>query len=191
VNIEISIVISHRSHADRFLEPPSVRGFAAGLVAAAFGALLLRLFPGLELKLFAGSAARLVGLFTGSPVLWTGQCWELPSATVPVAITAACSATDFFLMAAALIAWQLARRGRRLAFAIPTGVVVAAPLAISINALRIIAVAEAHRWVIPLFPDAYEPLLHMLTGAAVFLPSLIVLNLLLEFHGRRHTPSNP
>ena len=161
-----------------------IRALGAGLAAAAGGWLLLRWLPWLELRIFAGGAARLAGLFTGSPVLRTDQSWELPSASVPVAVTAACSAADFFLIVAALIGWQLAKRGKPLVVAIPAGLIAALPLTIPINALRIIAVAQAHRWIIPLLPEAYGPILHMLTGVAVFLPSLVALNWLLEYHRR-------
>jgi len=166
--------------------PFAFRAIIAGLAAAAGGGLLLRCLPGMEVQLFAGGAARLAGLLAGSPVLRVGQRWELPSASVPVAVTAACSATDFFLMVSALISWQLARQGKSLVIAIPAGLVAALPLTISINALRIVAVAQAHRWVIPLVPDSYGPFLHLLTGVAIFLPSLVALNLLLESHGHRH-----
>jgi exosortase/archaeosortase family protein len=105
-------------------------------------------------------------------------------------VTAACSAAGFFVIVAALIAWHLARRGWSVAFSALEGLVAALPVAIFINALRIVTVAQAHRWVIPLFPDCFGPFLHLLTGVAVFLPSLIALNLILEHHGHCHTRSN-
>lgn len=187
MSIDISSASTGKQSSGHVPRPSVIRAIAAGLAAAAGGRLLLRWWPGLELKCFAGGAARLAGLLTGSPVLRVDQRWELPATDVPVAVTAACGATDFFLMVAALISWQLARRGSSLTLAVSSGLVAALPLAISINALRIVAVAQAHRWVIPLLPDSYEPFLHMLTGVAVFLPSLIALNLLFEYHGRHHS----
>jgi exosortase/archaeosortase family protein len=163
---------------------------ASGLVAATLGELLTRIFPALELGLFAGGAARLAALFTGSPVVRTEQGWALPDGSSPVVVTAACSAAGFFVIVAALIAWHLARRGWSVAFSALEGLVAALPVAIFINALRIVTVAQAHRWVIPLFPDSFGPFLHLLTGVAVFLPSLIALNLILEHHGHCHTRSN-
>ena len=65
--------------------------------------------------------------------------------------------------------------------AIVATLVMAVPLTLAINALRIIVVTQAHVWVIPLLPPAYEAFLHLLTGVAVFLPALIGLNGLLEF----------
>jgi exosortase/archaeosortase family protein len=65
----------------------------------------------------------------------------------------------------------------------------AVPVTLFINGLRLIAVAHAHRWVIPRMPEAYGAFLHMLTGVAVFLPALIALNLIFEIYGRSRTPS--
>jgi exosortase/archaeosortase family protein len=87
----------------------------------------------------------------------------------PLLVTTACSAGDFFLMTAALVA--------------------AVPLTLFINALRLIVVAHAHDWVIPRMPEAYGAFLHMLTGAAVFLPALITLNLIFETYGRSRSAS--
>ena len=152
---------------------------------------MLKLIPSLELALFAGGSARLASLFTGAPVFRVEEGWALPTAGIPIMITAACSGTGYFLMVAALIGWQLARRGRSLGGAILVGLVVGLPLSITINSLRVVAVMQAHRWAIPLLPDAYGSFLHMLTGVAIFLPSLIALNLLLEYHGRHHPTANP
>ena len=166
------------------------RPAVAWIIGAAGGGLLVRVFPALELGLFANGAARIAGLFTGSPVVRVEQGWALPAASSPVVVTAACSATSFFVMVTAIIAWQLARWGRSVAFAVFAGLIAAAPVAIFINSLRIVTVAQVHRWVIPLLPGTCEPFLHLATGIAVFLPSLIALNVLLEYNGYRHIPSN-
>jgi exosortase/archaeosortase family protein len=63
----------------------------------------------------------------------------------------------------------------------------AVPVALAINALRIVAVAQLHRWILPRLPETYGPFLHMLTGVAVFLPAFILANLLLENYGHSHT----
>ncbi len=158
----------------------------AALSAVALGTLCLTLFPSLELAVFARGAAELAGLFTGAPVISRADGWLLPNAILPVAVTAKCSATDLFLMVAALVSWQLTRRRVHPARALLTGLFAAAPLAIFLNALRVVTLIAAHRWLIPLLPGAYGPFLHMLTGAAIFLPALILLNLLLDSHGRSH-----
>jgi exosortase/archaeosortase family protein len=155
------------------------------------GGLLLTLFPLLELELFAGGSARLASLLTGSVILRIEEGWALPAASAPIVVTTACSATGYFLLIAALIGWHRARRGKSLVGAILAGLVVGLPLSITINSLRVVAVMQAHHWVIPLLPDAYGAFLHMLTGVAVFLPSLVALNLLLEYHGRHRPSANP
>lgn len=162
----------------------NLRALATALAAMLAGALVLRLFPALELSLFAAGAARLTGFFTGTPVVRIAEGWLLPHPAFPVAVTTACSATDFFLMVAALVAWQRTRRGAHPASALPVGLVAALPLALFVNSLRIVTVTAAHRWLGPLLPAAYDAFLHLLTGIAVFLPALIAINFLLELHGR-------
>lgn len=171
--------------------PPrsALRALATAAATALVGIVVLQFFPALELAVFARGAAQLASLFTGTPLHRAADGWQLPSPDLPVVVTAACSATDFFLMVAALIGWQFARHEKSPVRALLTGLLAALPLAIVINSLRIVAVTQAHRWVIPLLPEAYGPFAHMLAGAAIFLPSLIVLNLLLEFHGRPRSPA--
>jgi exosortase/archaeosortase family protein len=168
---------------------PLPAGVAAGMIAGSLGVALLHLFPAFEFAVLAKSAARLTALFSGSPVLALDQGFALPGAQVPVIVTNACSAADYFCIVAALISWQLARRAHAAWAMIPVGLVAALPLTIFVNALRISTVAQAHRWIIPLFPDAFSRFLHLTTGVAVFLPSLIALNFLLEYHGRRRLVS--
>jgi len=156
---------------------------AASLAAATVGWLWLKVWPGVELGWFAGGAARLASLFTGAPVLRVESGWMLPVTGQPVVVTAACSATDYFLILSALLGWQLARRGHRPVAAAALGLLAALPLTIFLNTLRVVTVTHAHRWLIPLLPDRCGPFLHLLTGVAIFLPALIALNLLLESHG--------
>ncbi len=141
---------------------------------------------------FMGGAARLAGLIFGVAATRGDEGWLLPFAGQPVIVTEACSATDFSLMTAALLGWHFAQRVRRpalLPLAAAGALVAAVPLTLFVNALRIVAVAHAHRWVIERMPAAYGSFLHMLTGVAVFLPALIALNLLLEFYGRSRNSS--
>ena len=86
-------------------------------------------------------------------------------------------------MVAALVGWHLGKYFRHSALAGLTAMAGALPLAIMINAVRIVVVTQAHRWVIPHFPESYSSFLHMLTGMAVFLPALIALNLAFETYG--------
>lgn len=153
------------------------------------GVLTLHLFPEVGLAVFARGAAQLAGLYAGAVVTPIADGWHLTIADLPIGVTAACSATDFFLMLAALLAWQLARRGLPLGLVVTASLLAAVPLAILVNALRVIAVAQAHRWFIPLLPDSWAAFAHLLTGAAIFLPALILISLALEFHGRSRQPA--
>lgn len=161
------------------------------LGAAGCGALLLETLPWLQTEVFIAGAARLASLFTGVPTMRTEEGWALLFSSQPVMVTAACSATDFFLMTTALLDWHFAQRLRPalLPCAAAGALVAAVPLVLFINALRLIAVAQAHRWVISRLPQAYGSFLHMFTGAVVFLTALIALNLLLEIYGRSRISS--
>ena len=164
----------------------------ASALAAGCGVLILRCVPGLANDVFAHGAARLAGLFLGVPGLRTEDGWALPFAAQPVMVTTACAATDFFLMAAALLGWHFMRNAGRpvwLPAAVAAALLAALPVTLLVNALRIVAVAHAHHWVISRLPASYDAFLHLLTGASVFLPALIALNLILEFHGRSASAS--
>lgn len=167
------------------------RPACTALGAAGCGAMLVKLLPEVQQGVFIGGAARVASLLSGVPAVRMEAGWALPIGGQPVLVTAACSATDFFVMAAALLGWHFSRGlagrgGAAAAAALAT--VAAAGVAVFVNALRIIAVAQAHRWVVPHAPEAYGAFLHMLTGVAVFLPALIVLNLFLEIYGRFSAP---
>ena len=172
----------------RFARPFAFpRGIIPGFVSAIVGTTLIHLWPGFELHVLAQGAARLSAFFCGSPVLLQAEGFAVPAAHVPVIVTTDCSAADFFCIVAALVSWQLAPFFPRNGVTIAIGLAAALPLTILVNAVRILTVAQAHRWLIPQFPDAYAPFLHLTTGVAVFLPSLITLKLLLEYYGHRYT----
>lgn len=165
-----------------------LRAVISAVAAAVTGALILRCVPALELSLFAAGAARLASFFTGTPVVRIAEGWLLPHSAGSVAVTAACSATDYYLMVVALITWQRTRHGQSALPALLVGLVAALPLTLFVNALRVITVTAAHRWFIPLLPATYGAFLHLVTGVAVFLPALIALNLLLETYERSRPP---
>ena len=165
----------------------AARAVATGLTAAGLGGLILHGWPSIAIEVFARGTAWLAGLLSGAPVVRVETGWLLAGAARPVVVTVACSATDFFLIVATLLGWQFVRQGKSVARAVPAALAAALLVAVGVNALRVVVVVQAHRWLIPALPDAYGPYLHMLTGVAVFLPALIALNLLLEFYGRsRH-----
>lgn len=163
--------------------PIDWRAIASGGGAIIGGILLGKIFPSLELEVFAHAAAQLVGLLSGAPVFRAAEGWTVFLVNSPVVVTAACSATDYFLIVAGLIGFQAARRRLNLPAAASIGLAAALPVTIFVNAARIVTVAYAHPWIISRLPATYESFLHMLAGAVVFLPSLIVLNLLLEIYG--------
>jgi exosortase/archaeosortase family protein len=165
------------------------RAAGVGLVAAGAGAVLLQAVPSLRMDLFAAGAAWLGAIFAGSGLGYYGDGWQMVVTDRSIVVTAACSGTDFFLMVAALIGWRLAGRAKSPAAAALAGLALALPLTILVNALRVVAVSQAHRWLIPLLPERYAAFAHMFTGCAVFLPALIGLNFLLETYAKRNRPA--
>jgi exosortase/archaeosortase family protein len=157
----------------------------AGVAAAAIGALVLSVTPQLRTELFAAGAAQIAASLLGADVVRGEATWLIELSDRTVAVTGACSGTDFFLMVAALLGWRLTREDRSFVRTVLTGLALALPVTLLVNAMRVVAVAQAHRWVIPLLPERHGAFAHMATGAAVFLPSLIVLNLVLELYAKR------
>jgi exosortase/archaeosortase family protein len=175
------------------LETRPIGSALVALAAVASGLGLLKAVPWLESEVFVGGASRLASLFSGAAMIRTDAGIELLFSGQPLLVTTACSATDFFLMTAAVLGWhlaQLAERRSRWPVMIAGAVIAAVPFTLFVNALRLVTVAQAHRWVIPRMPAAYDAFLHMIAGAAVFLPALILLNLLCELHGRTRTSSS-
>lgn len=177
----VSTSVANSGEPDRpWTAAPWRQGLAA-LAAASLGSALLKIQPALEVEFFAAGAARLASLFTGQPLIRLEKGWMLPDANLNIIVTAACSATDFFLMVAIVIAWQLAGRRWSAVYAALGGIAAAAPLAMILNSLRIVTVSQLHRWLGPHLPSSYGPILHLATGVAIFLPSLIALHGLLDF----------
>src|SRR5262245_57724856 len=100
------------------------RGWLTGATAAGAGALLLMLAPQLQVGVFATGAARLAAGFMGVGVE-SGQVGPmLMLSDRTVAVTAACSGADFFLIVAALLGWRLQRRDRTFVCGVMTSLVV-------------------------------------------------------------------
>lgn len=171
----------------------ALRPALAPLLAFGAAIALTAQFPDATFRLFAGGAASLLKLLLALPVQAGPEGWWIGADNWPrpVLITRACAAADYFTLLAPLLAWRL---GQRFAPSRPhpallagAALALAVPLTLAINALRIVAVIQAHRWVIPLFPPAYGDFLHLLAGVAVFLPALLLLDLALQSHA--HAPS--
>lgn len=170
---------------------PSVRPVFASTIAVLAWIVGFQIFPGLKLEVFARVTAMLAALFLGGSAARTDTGWMLPHVSVPCVVTTDCSAADYTLLAAALIAWRAARSGRHIGMAVLLGSAFSGPFAIGVNALRVTVVTQAHRWAIPLAPESYGHFLHLLIGAAVFLPCLIALNALLHAYERHARSSQP
>ena len=156
-------------------------------ISAAIGALLAATFvhclPAAELQVFAQGAARIASLFIGAPLIEAEAGWLLPLSHQTILVSTACSGATFFIITCTLLCWHITRHTRHRISTIAIALLSALALTIFINALRIICLVQAHRWLIPLLPENYAAFTHMLVGVAVFLPSLIALNALLEFYG--------
>ena len=126
-----------------FIPPRELRALAAAGAAMLIGTLILQQFPALELSLFAAGAARLTGFLTGMPVGRIAEGWLLTSSSSVIAVTAACSAKDYYLMVVALLTWQRVRQGQTVFAALLVGLFAALPLTLFINALRIVGVTAA------------------------------------------------
>ncbi len=168
--------------AGRRWQPPLAAGLAGGSVWAVRMA-----FPQVETEVLARGAAWLAALMSGSGLTRGEEGWLFDASGLPIVVTQACSGADFHLMVTVLCGWQLARCGMSFGRALLTSLSLALPLSVAVNALRISVLAQAHRWVMPRFPEVYGAILHLLFGVAVFLPALIALNLLLESHARRRS----
>lgn len=91
------------------------------------------------------------------------------AAGVTLAVVRACSATDFFAMCFALLAFSLPVR--RLALRVPAALAAAWAAAVLANAARLaLMVVVAAR-----FPGAEIPAVHMAVGVSVFLPVFALL----------------
>ncbi|MFH1499025.1 MAG: archaeosortase/exosortase family protein [Verrucomicrobiota bacterium] len=145
----------------------------------------LRVFPQIETGLFVRAAAWLAGVVTGSPVEAADGGWVFHFHGLPMLVSAACSASDYWLLVTALLGWQLARVSDSPIRAGLAACLLAAPVAIAVNVARLATLAVAHRWLIPLAPDTYANVLHLLLGVSVFLPALIALNALLDHRHAR------
>lgn len=161
--------------------------FGVPTAAVLLNVVLLRVFPQLETAVFARAAAWLTGALTGSPVEAADGGWLFHFHGLPVLVSSVCSATDYWLLVTALLGWQLARVSKHPLQTVPVTWLLAAPIAIAVNVARLATLAVAHRWLIPVIPDAYANLLHLLLGIAVFLPALVLLNALLDHRHARLT----
>ncbi len=153
------------------------------VIAFGIAACAVTFIPNVELWLFARAAAEVAGLLSGAPTLHTEDGWLLPFNHQALLVSEACSGASFFIMMASLLTWHLGKRWSRVVPAVFAGLPLALALSIFINALRVLSLSQAHRWVIPFLPEPYAHMAHLMIGVAVFLPALIALNAAFEFYG--------
>jgi len=146
--------------------------------------LILWSIPALEMTWFVPVAAHVASLFSGAHAGIDNAGWILLSGNMEVLVSRSCSGTGFFVILSALLSCHLAGKGWRILTACFLSLLLAGFLAPLINGFRITVVVELHRWILPYFPQAWHAFLHMLAGAAVFLPVLVFVNFLLEKHAR-------
>lgn len=160
---------------------PSAGVLIAGLLLNAFA-------PAVETTVFARGAAYAAATLTGAPVEAMSQGWVVPFGSEPIIVTAACSGFDFWVLLSLIFTWRLLGKHRLVRSAAIIGMICAIPVTWVINGVRIIALAHAHRWIIPHWPEAYEGFLHLAVGVLIFLPALVAFHALPHFH--RITPSD-
>ena len=116
---------------------------------------------------FMYPAAKLAALYWGVPLASSPLVFSVRG--VALEVTRACSATDFFSMAFALMA--LALPVRRAALRAVAALPCAWAVAVFANAVRLVVLAVVDR----AFPRSAVPAVHMAAGIAVFLPVLSLL----------------
>jgi exosortase/archaeosortase family protein len=166
-------------------------GVFSGVGAFGIAGLFLACFPTLKIDFFGQAASRLASLFLGTPVLRVDEGWLLPSSHESVVVSAACSGTDFWLMCVLVLGWQLGRGRNQIIKAIALTLFCATAFSFIVNAIRVMVVTQAHRWLIPLWPENYAAFFHQSAGVAVFLPALIFLHAILENQRFQHSQRTP
>jgi exosortase/archaeosortase family protein len=155
----------------------------AALIAFASAFAVVSGMPNVELWLFARATAAVAGLLSGAPSMYSSDGWLLPFQHQTLLVSEACSGASFFIMLASLLTWHLCQRWSRAVPAVLIGLPLALALSLLINALRVLCLSQAHRWLIPLLPENYAHITHLMIGVAVFLPALIALNTAFELYG--------
>ena len=162
---------------------------ATALIVAAAAVGIVYGITGIEVRLFAQAAARIAALFTGAPVIPEEEGWALPLMAQHMLVNASCSGTAFFIVLSVVLGWQLGGLIRPVLFAAIVALLSGMLLTFFINGLRIVCLAQLHHWVVPRLPESYGPFLHTLTGVAIFLPFLILVNICLSAYAGRNRNS--
>ena len=145
------------------------RRVAAAAVAVALGVkLAVDALPDAAVAFgFMQPAARLATIYLGAA--FDPSAMTISARGVTITVVRACSATDFFSMAFALLCFAIPIR--HLALRIPAAVASAWLVAVLANAVRLILLVYADGF----FPASQIPAVHMAIGIAVFLPVFTLL----------------
>jgi exosortase/archaeosortase family protein len=134
---------------------------------------------------FCRPAARVAGAILGTPVVlferYGAPVWVLPHPVLDLHVGRECSGLHFFLLAGLLLLWNALGRSGRARLGLAAAAFPAAYLvALGTNALRLVAVFQMRVLTGAFLPlPAFGPV-HTLTGAFVFLSSLILIHLAYE-----------
>lgn len=168
---------------------PAQRTWLAALTVAVVALGVRGVCPEIELDFFARFSAQLAAWFSGTSLTRESLGWAFLHKGLPVLVTRDCSASDFALLAAMIVAWNPPTRPSSFLAAVAWGLLGGVLIALLVNALRVLAIMELYRWVIPQVPGSYEKILHLLVGTAVFLPALLLLHSALHVYGTRSRPT--
>ena len=156
-----------RNRRGRPLQIPSLRLVWMGVVAFA-AKLGLDVLPDAAAEtMFMRPAARLASLYLGAA--FDPSSMTLSARGVTLVVVRACSATDFFSMVLAILAFSIPVR--RLALRLPAAIAAAWAVAVVANAVRLVLLVYADGF----FPASQIPVVHMAIGIAVFLPVFALL----------------
>ena len=116
---------------------------------------------------FMRPAARLAALYLGAA--FDPTALTVSARGVTLVVVRACSATDFFSMTFALLAFAMPIP--RLALRIPVSLALAWLVAVTANAVRLVLLVYMDGFL----PAVRVPAVHMSVGIAVFLPAFSIL----------------
>lgn len=139
-------------------------------------------------------SAQLCSIFLGSPCITTPEGYILDTATLPIHVTQACSAANFFLLTFILVTGAVIQSFRikellKILWILPASYIVT----ILANSARIIAGWIMGQWARAVLAERFWASVHLGTGVVVFLTFLIVIYLLLMWrplHGCQRTKTS-
>ncbi|MFA5784806.1 MAG: exosortase/archaeosortase family protein, partial [Phycisphaerae bacterium] len=121
-------------------------------------------------------------LFLGSQCLPVHEGYLLLRSSIPIRVTQACNAASFFILTLSLFVGLAVKyrkqTSRFIIFSIP---LLAYPVTIIANSVRIIAGAYITNWTRAALPENFWPSIHLAVGITVFLTFLTICYLLIAW----------